>query len=168
MSEKSFNTNNLITYQFAGCKKAVVCRINDKGCHIPQNCDISWNGYSLVRIYGQARKAHRVLWASINGTIPKGIYICHRCDNRKCINYIHLFSGTPADNSHDMVKKKRSSKGEHRPNAKLTDEKVVMIKQLKGLMTQTDIARMLNVGLSTVNDVCRGVSWTHTPEPSND
>jgi hypothetical protein len=51
--------------------------------------------------------AHRLAWALVNGPIPKGHYICHRCDTPGCINPTHLFLGTPADNTHDAIAKGR-------------------------------------------------------------
>ena len=52
--------------------------------------------------------AHRFGWSSFyKQSIPKGMFICHTCDNPACQNPHHLFLGTPMDNMVDKVKKGR-------------------------------------------------------------
>lgn len=69
------------------------------------------DGYAMVTINGKARKLHRLMWEHVNGPIPKGLHVLHRCDVRSCGNPDHLFLGTHQDNMKDMQQKGRAGKG---------------------------------------------------------
>jgi hypothetical protein len=76
-----------------------------------------WTGYIRPDGYGQFgvdrsihERAHRMAYQLTAGPIPKGIDVCHRCDNPACVRPDHLFLGTRSDNMRDMVAKGRGRK----------------------------------------------------------
>lgn len=66
-----------------------------------------YHGYGILSVARKPTKAHRVSYEIHHGAIPSGMIICHRCDNRSCVNPDHLFVGTYKDNNQDIVDKGR-------------------------------------------------------------
>lgn len=65
-------------------------------------------GYGQIGVPpNQIARAHRVSWELHHGPIPHGLYVCHHCDNPRCVRPDHLFLGTPSDNTQDMLHKGR-------------------------------------------------------------
>lgn len=134
-----------------------------------QNDCWTWTGTLLSTGYGQIivgnKKiaAHRFAYKLIYGDIPKDMFVCHRCDNRKCVNVSHLFLADHNGNMSDMVKKGRSVKGEKNKAAKLTKNQVMEIrnKHKTNMITQSELADQYGVTLSTINKIVLRRTWKH-------
>ena len=121
-------------------------------------------GYGMFGIDGRAVLAHRLSYTIHYGYIPDGLCVCHHCDNRPCINPLHLFVGTPADNNADMVRKGRDSQlfGELHSHAKLTDAKVLEILSIERVAGDQDIiASKFGVSRSTISKIRSRRAWKH-------
>lgn len=127
-----------------------------------------WNGYGAVRVQGKRGPrvvAHRVAYMLTNGSIPDGMKVCHRCDNRACVNPSHLFLGTQAENLADMRAKGRDFPpprmvGQRNPGAKLTADQVASIRvAIAGGAVQRHLAAEYGVSPSAINLIARGKKW---------
>ena len=73
------------------------------------------NGYGSTRLYGQVTSAHRAAYFAAHGKLTPGLDVCHRCDNRACVNPDHLFEATHLENMRDMITKSRRVQGASNP-----------------------------------------------------
>ena len=65
------------------------------------------SGYGCFKDKGKFAYTHRASYEAFKGPI-NGLYVCHRCDNPRCIHPDHLFLGTHEENMADMKAKGRS------------------------------------------------------------
>lgn len=119
-------------------------------------------GYGKLKIRGRHKLAHRLSWIIAYGKIPNNMCICHKCDNRKCVNPNHLFVGTKSDNIKDRHVKGRSVKGESNGRAILTETQVVFIKQgIQNGIKRRQLATMFNVGMNAIDKIACGRTWQY-------
>lgn len=113
-----------------------------KGCWNWQAC-VNESGYGIFGIQKKRiDRAHRISWRLTKGEIPKGIFVCHACDNPRCVKPAHLFLGSNQDNVTDMVRKGRNSKPPPMAgwNRIQHDEDTIA---LLGFLPDTEIARLV-------------------------
>lgn len=114
-------------------------------------------------------RAHRFSWLLFIGKIPKGMLVCHHCDNPACCNPRHLFVGTNQDNMTDRNRKNRQARlrGSMNGISKLTENSVLEIRRiLKKRKSPKDrelsfpkIAKMYGVSRSTISAISTGQNW---------
>jgi hypothetical protein len=118
-------------------------------------------GYGVLRLCGRDVHAHRVAYFLLHGALPEGMG-CHTCDTPLCVNPAHVFPGTAADNSADMVAKGRQAHGERHPAAKLTRRQAEEIRQryAAGVVTQATLGTEYNVHQVQVWRVIHRENWS--------
>lgn len=118
--------------------------------------------------YGQMRngvlriqdRAHKFSARLHFGEIPKGMCVCHSCDNRWCSNPKHLFFGSALDNQNDKVAKNRHAKGEQQGHSKLTEAQIAEIRSRANESYRT-LCQEFDLVPSTVYRIWRNQSWKH-------
>ena len=119
------------------------------------------DGYGKFSWGGNSVYAHRLLWESINGTIPKNMYICHTCDVRNCVKPSHIYLGTPIENAKDMIDRNRTKyigkRGESNPRSKITYSQVLEIRASS--LSCSKLGKMYNISAAQISGIKRKLYW---------
>lgn len=147
-------------------------RKEDNGCWTYTGY-VGPNGYGQIKAGGKRDLAHIMMWEFWNGReVPEGLVVRHTCiKNPACINPDHLIIGTPKQNVHDSIEQGTFviTRGEQRPDAKLTEKTVREIRSLRGPdekypdfnYSYKQIAKMFNVSEGLVWAVVKHKQWRH-------
>jgi len=142
---------------------------------------VSVNGYGMFPCFGKrAIKAHRIAYFLEYGIDPGSLCVCHKCDQRLCVNPNHLFLCTKHENALDASAKGRLKwkddhlwrkhpeevlHGERQGMAKLKETEVVEIRKMyaSGLWLQREIAAKFGVAMSRISAIVTRKHWKHIP-----
>lgn len=143
-----------------------------------EKTDTCWNwknalraGYGTLKVNKKMMAAHRLSWIIHFGKIPKGFFVCHHCDNRKCVNPSHLFLGTAKDNVLDMIKKGRENmpgrfkNGNIPKNRKISEEQIKKIREeySKGTISQRTLAKKFKVDRKAIFCILHFETYKQAP-----
>jgi len=126
-------------------------RRNESGCLEWIGKTTDGVGYGLIGFLGEQVRVHRLMWEIHNKRpITKGMYCCHKCDNRKCVEPEHLYEGTPSDNQSDRIS--RGRQGENcGGQSRFYEGEVWLMKKLSGKVSHRMMAKMFKTTSSNIS-----------------
>ena len=141
---------------------------------------INEQGYGVISVRNHMWLATRYAYLLHYGDLPTDRFVLHECDNPPCMNWGHLFLGTRGDNIRDCIRKGRYPmgdqswarlhpellpRGEKRGHAKLTAEKVILIRAIRAQqgLSFSEIARRFGVSPDLIRGIVKGTRWRHIP-----
>ncbi len=139
---------------------------------------INTNGYGQIRLTHQGKTeawiASRLAYYIGYGIDPGPLMTCHKCDNRRCVNWNHLFLGTNSDNVQDCIRKGRykqptkcplskHARGEQVGTSLVNADTVREIRRrhAAGNITFRQLGEQFGVTLHCIWSIVKRVNWRH-------
>lgn len=133
-------------------------RVEIKGpndCWVWRGCTYNC-GYGSFKWRGKMRGANRVAWEIAHGQdAPDDMDVLHSCDNRLCVNPMHLALGTHRENMLDMHRKDRCT------ISVLKSDQVREIRKMLKERSRKEIAEHFGVKIHVIHGVASGRTYNH-------
>jgi hypothetical protein len=118
-------------------------------------------GYGRFGVGKKTFFAHRVAWWLSTGKLPSSAeFVCHKCDNPRCVRFSHLFLGDNDANVADRDAKARVCRGERHADAELS---VAQVLRLRAAYRRGEnvsaLARKLGLSVTGAYQAAAGKSW---------
>jgi len=169
-------------YRFASIRKRLAkytSKSEGGGCW-------NWTGHLNEKGYAMmsagrkiSLRASRVVYLLKHGYFNEALYVCHKCDNPKCVNPDHLFLGTAKDNTHDMIQKNRmsrppvhygsthplvrnpqlSARGAKNGNSSIDDDRALQIYESEGSVRE--LSNRFGLSPSAIHSIKMKKTWRH-------
>lgn len=130
-------------------------------CIVWPMCRIK-NGYGTVYFAGKQLYAHRLMCEMVKGPPPSPTHeAAHSCGNGHggCVNPRHLSWKTISENLRDCRRHGTHVRNRSGAKGKLTPRNVMLMRRLKGIHTQAEIAAQFGVSEPTMRDILSGRTW---------
>ena len=124
----------------------------------------SSNGYLTVYLGGRSVPVQWLVAEAFIGPRPAGLLVLHGDGNRQNNRPQNLRYGTSLDNAADKAVHGRETRGSQYRSAKLHEWTAGVIRSLKGLWSQSELAMLFGVSPAAVQAVHDGRTWRHAPD----
>jgi len=128
---------------------------------------VSANGYGQFWYNQLNFSAHRISYMMFFGPIQSNDLVCHKCDNKRCVNPKHLYIGTHLSNIIDRYTRFPDSGRGYRVSNFNTDEASQMNTLYQQGWNYTNISELFNTTRQTISNIVNKRT-THLQEINND
>lgn len=127
-----------------------------------------FNKYGTICWKGQNKLAHVMFYIWWNGEIPSGMVVTHTCNNKRCVNPMHLVAKSQRQNVIDACEDGLINfvKGERHHSSKVTKEQVLEMRRLykEGNIGCVELGRKFGMSSTAARNIITRKAWAHIEE----